>query len=447
MIPSFDGGAGDSDEDYRDDDSEVEPAKMLDRDEVQAAFDEILDQAKSQKLNLGRKENRQKFMQAYGHLLGRTTRDSTQTLLHLIASTLGHKSLTRCVIRNQKMLLTYTDEAGKTPLHLAIAKKNINFIDVVVDEIDDLDALLQMRCEHARNCIHAAIYHHLKPESTIALINAASEETLRATDQSGLTPLHLAVDYKYASEAQLRLVQALIAHGDGALDIFTKDPKDLSVYEYHQFTRSLWRKRLEESVSARLVERRQEESADSTQSQKNELAGKRASFEGDAERVNRKDRFVPEHQGKDGRRGPALPSVGIHRRNSELVDEPTSGSNAYGLHQRRAAAEDGKPAVDGLPGVEDFKLQRRSTAGVSKTGRKGEDTTRLQEEDKRKAEYADVILREVKLYYLRTTLETDSKFASRDQHKAVRFLHGANFNSKSEQASWVCAMLTFSFRY
>ncbi|KAI8713707.1 Peptidase-S8 domain-containing protein [Fusarium sp. LHS14.1] len=394
VIPPSDGGTGDSDEDYRDDDSEVEPAKMLDQDEVQTAFDDILDQAKSQKLNLGRKENRQKFMQAYGHLLARTTRDSKQTLLHLIASTLGHKSLTRC-----------------TPLHLAIAKKNINFIDVVVDEIDDLDALLQMRCEHARNCIHAAIFPPLKPESTIALINAASEETLRATDQSGLTPLHLAVDYKYASGPHLRIVQALIANGDGALDIFTKDPKDLSVYEYHQFTRR--------------------EPAGSAQGQKNGLAGERVSFEGSPERVNRKDRFSPEQQSRDGQRGPALPSVGIHRRDSELVHEPTSGPNAYGHHQRRTAAEDEKPDADGLPGVEDFKLQRRSTAGVSKTGRKGEDTTRLQEDEKQKAEHADAILREIKLYYLRTTLETDSKLASRNQHNAVRFLHGANFNNIS----------------
>lgn len=142
MIPPSDGGASDSDEDYRDNDSKVKPAKMLDLDKVQTAFNDILDQAKSQKLNLGRKENRQKFIQAYGHLLARTTRDSKQTLLHLIASTLGHKSLTRYVIRNQKTLLSYIDEARKTPLHLAIAKKNINFIDVIVDEINDLDALL-----------------------------------------------------------------------------------------------------------------------------------------------------------------------------------------------------------------------------------------------------------------------------------------------------------------
>ncbi|RSL83236.1 hypothetical protein CEP51_004660 [Fusarium floridanum] len=433
VIPPIYGGAGDSDEDYRDDDSDVEPAKILDQDEVQTAFNDILEQAKNQKLNLGRKENRQKFMQAYGHLLGRTTRDSTQTLLHLIASTLGHKSLTRCVIRNQKTLLSQIDESGKTPLHLAIAKKNINFIDVVVDEIDDLDALLRMRSDHARNCIHAAIFHHLKPESTIALIKGASEETLRATDQSGLTPLHLAVDYKYSSELHLKIVQALIAHGDGALDVFTKDPKDLSVYEYHQFTRSLWRKRVEESVSARPAERRQEESAISTQGQKNEHAGERASFEGSLEHVNGKDRFFPEQQGKDGRRGPALPFVSLHRRDSELVDKSTldMAPNTYGHHQRRVMAEGGKSAVDGLPGAEDFKLQRRSTAGAPKTGRKGEDITRLQEEEKRKAEYADAILQEVKLYYLRTTLETDSRLSNRDQHNAVRFLHGANFNNIS----------------
>jgi hypothetical protein len=34
VIPLVYSGAGDSDEDYRDDDSDVEPAKILDQDEV-----------------------------------------------------------------------------------------------------------------------------------------------------------------------------------------------------------------------------------------------------------------------------------------------------------------------------------------------------------------------------------------------------------------------------
>ncbi len=74
---------------------------------------------------------------------------------------------------------------------------------------------------------------------TIKLIEKASEATLCATDQDGLTPLHLAVDYQRASEMQFNIVQALIAHGDAALDQYTLQSNEVSVYEYHQSTRPL----------------------------------------------------------------------------------------------------------------------------------------------------------------------------------------------------------------
>jgi hypothetical protein len=51
--------------------------------------------------------------------------------------------------------------------------------------------------------------------------------------------------------------------------------------------------------------------------------------------------------------------------------------STYGHYQRRAVLEDGKLAIGGVLGAEDFKLQRRLIAGASKIGRKGEDITRL----------------------------------------------------------------------
>ncbi|KAJ4117293.1 hypothetical protein NW765_010710 [Fusarium oxysporum] len=315
-----------------------------------------------------------------------------------------------------KTLLYRVDDSSKTPLHIAIAKKNHTFIELVLDEKksrDDLDSLLRITCEHRRNCIHTAIYHNLQHQLTIKLIKRASEETLRAPDQSGLTPLHLAVDYKYASEAQLQIVEALLAHGDSALDKYTKEPQNLSVYEYQDHTQRLWRKQFEVPASARIGERKQVESRED-QGQDGEHAGSRP--KGGLEHVSGRSR-ISQQPGKDGHgelhRGPD----NFHARGSEQTDVSSSihTSNADGLH----GAGNGRTPVEAPEG---FKpIQRRQT-GMENVEKKAQ-------EEKRKSEYAEKIRQAVKLHYLRTTLTINSKPASRDQLKAVKFLHGANLNN------------------
>ncbi|EWZ96832.1 hypothetical protein FOWG_04078 [Fusarium oxysporum f. sp. lycopersici MN25] len=406
----------DDDKDYENDDFEEEPAKVPNHDEVLFAFESITNEARNMKLNLGRKENRESFLQKYGQFLSKSTKDSNQTLLHMIANTVGHRSLTRCVIKFDKTLLYRVDDSSKTPLHIAIAKKNHTFIELVLDEKksrDDLDSLLRITCEHRRNCIHTAIYHNLQHQLTIKLIKRASEETLRAPDQSGLTPLHLAVDYKYASEAQLQIVEALLAHGDSALDKYTKEPQNLSVYEYQDHTQRLWRKQFEVPASARIGERKQVESRED-QGQDGEHAGSRP--KGGLEHVSGRSR-ISQQPGKDGHgelhRGPD----NFHARGSEQTDVSSSihTSNADGLH----GAGNGRTPVEAPEG---FKpIQRRQT-GMENVEKKAQ-------EEKRKSEYAEKIRQAVKLHYLRTTLTINSKPASRDQLKAVKFLHGANLNN------------------
>jgi ankyrin repeat protein len=134
-------------------------------------------------------------------------------------------------------LLEHKDDSGKTPLHIAIAKKNFNFLDVIDGQITDLDPLLRLRGEMSRNCIHMAIHHGLGESYALNLIERASEETLCAVDQRGMTPLHLAVEYERGCLSQVNIVVALLRRGDKALDQFTSTPKDLSVYEYHVHTR------------------------------------------------------------------------------------------------------------------------------------------------------------------------------------------------------------------
>ncbi|KAF5533704.1 hypothetical protein FMEXI_11675 [Fusarium mexicanum] len=406
----------DDDEDYENDDVEEEPAKIPNHDEVLFAFESITNEARNMKLNLGKRENRESFLQKYGQFLSRSTKDSSQTLLHMIANTVGHKSLTRCVIKFDKTLLYRVDDSSKTPLHIAIAKKNHAFIEVVLDEkkaIDDLDSLLRITCEHRRNCIHTAIFHNLQPQYTIKLAKRASEETLRAQDQSGLTPLHQAVDYKYASEGQLKIVEALLAHGDSALDEYTKEPQNLSVYEYQDHTQRLWRKQFEVPLSARVGDRKQDESRDESQGQESEHAGPRP--KGGLEHVGGRSRTS--QQGKDGHGGLHRAPDNPHAPGSAQTE--VSSSNRTSNDIARHAAVNRNSAIE-VP--EGFKpIQRRQT-GM-------DDVAKQAQEDKRKSEYAEKIRQAVKLHYLRTTLTINSKPASRDQLKAVKFLHGANLNN------------------
>jgi hypothetical protein len=83
-----------------------------------------------------------------------------------------------------------------------------------------------------------------------------------------------------------------------------------------------------------------------------------------------------------------------------------------------------------LLGLGNMKLERRPTSNLSKGDRREEERVRRLQEDEKRAEYADKIAKEIKLYYLRTTFAEDVQHNLRDQRSAVRFLHGTNTQSK-----------------
>ncbi|KAL3424925.1 intracellular serine protease [Phlyctema vagabunda] len=417
-LPTSDDGE-DSDSGYVDDGLIEAAAPIIQKDKVQAAFDEITKKALDGALNLGQKGNRKDFMDYYGDLLVMKTQTYNQTLLHIIANDIGHKSLTRCLLRKDKSLLEQKDDSGRTALHIAIAKKNKHFIEVVLTEIPDLDRVLRIKSEHSRNCIHMAIYHNLDTERTIKLIHESSEITLCGTDQDGLTPLHLAVDYRRSSEAQLDIVKALIAHGDRALDKFTKNPTDLSVYEYHEYTRNLATKKPTESVPIRVGNRSQEENRSGLNQ------GPLDSSHHTGPAATRESAKSERGQGKAS----AMLSANNDRRGLTII--PLNTNTVADYVRFATTPGEGNSPIKENQSVIDFepkKLERRSTGFALNNARDDEESIRRLQEEKQRSGYADKIRQEFKLHYLRSTFRTDHEL-DRDQYKASRFLHGANFNN------------------
>lgn len=424
----------DSDNDYKDDDAPVAPPPTLQTDEALKTFNEIITRARNLELSrLGQKANRQEFLDAYGEKLVWKTQTYNQTLLHIIAETIGHKSLTRCIVRKDKKLLDHKDDSGRTALHIAIVKKNYDFLEVVLQEITNLDPLLRMRCEHARNCIHTAIYHGLNEKTTLSLISGASETTLCAADQDGLTPLHLAVEYSRSSEAQLAVVQALLVRGNGALDKFTTNPKDLSVYEYHEYTRSQAIKKLSQLADMREVGLPQDAPPSNMMAARknNPTESERGGTYGreESDLMNQKA-AAPTRPPKKAAFAPV-----VNGRRGSTLDLPTNALTDHislaSTPEERMSPVIGAIATANSAEFEPPKLERRATGLVPRSNRRDEDSARrFHEDEKRRTEWAGKIRQEFKLAYLRSTFKKGNELSTRDQLSASRFLHGSNIDSK-----------------
>ncbi|KAL8349788.1 hypothetical protein RB598_005242 [Gaeumannomyces tritici] len=231
----------DDEDDYDGDDAPVQPLNRQDKDQTLSTFNEIIDGILAKKLSLKTRNDREAFTESYKGELQNRTREKSQTILHRVAGTLGHKTLTRMLIEKFPHLLEAVDRDNSTPLYLAIAESNVVFINVVLERARNVDGLLSTMRDSKGNCIHAAIRHdlaHQNLEVMLQLIDKASETTLCAKDRdNNCTPLHLAVEYARCKPPQLDVVRKLIAKGGKALDEVTM-PDGLSVYQYHVHTRS-----------------------------------------------------------------------------------------------------------------------------------------------------------------------------------------------------------------
>lgn len=415
--------SSDTESEYQDDDDVRVGSYVPETDEVRTTFDDIIKRARAKTLNVSIQPYRGEFLDKYGDILEKTTRDSGQTILHMCAGVPGVNSLPRCLLKWKGSLLNVRDEADKTALHYAISRNNTGFINVVPKAIKDLDPFLAMTYHHKRNCIHMAIYHSLEAEQTIKLIEEASEGTLSATDQNGLTPLHMAVNYKDASESRLRIVQALLRRGDSALNVLTQEPKGLSVYQYHEFTKKQWLDKV--PASKQLEGKRQNEPG--LELQDHGLNRPRDKGSGHADL---------DSQGVGGHKGS---STALHPADFEIIDRPLGMEHDQGHI----------PPGESARGEGEFKLQRRSTAGH--VDQPVEKTTRRPQNEGQRSDYAKKIQQEVMLHYLRTTMSTGNTaqdLTTRDQRKAVRFLYGHNLKSKKGLSSpEFAALISHHSRY
>ncbi|KAI1359384.1 hypothetical protein F5Y08DRAFT_332379 [Xylaria arbuscula] len=192
------------------------------------------------------------FLKAHeGYLSKKCTKD--ENLMHLIADQDKDKMpapdtmapLIAALVQLEANLLAQRDDNGKTPLFCAVANKNRRLVKVMCKAHPDINSILRIPKSatnvRSTNCVHQAISKKSAPKDDILikyLIERADADTLLALNEDGLTPLHLAVEYKRCDEGQTKIVETLVGRCDKALDKTYKHPKKglLSPYLYLKYT-------------------------------------------------------------------------------------------------------------------------------------------------------------------------------------------------------------------
>ncbi|KAK7991272.1 hypothetical protein PG988_000066 [Apiospora saccharicola] len=103
---------------------------------------------------------------------------------------------------------------------------------------DEINRILAIQTFKSSNCLHLALEKRSSTRDDsvlLMLIDKSEENTLRAVNKQGLTPLHLAVAHNLCDDAELNIVQKLLAKCDEAIAADT--PSGLgSPYRYHVHT-------------------------------------------------------------------------------------------------------------------------------------------------------------------------------------------------------------------
>ncbi|KAI1465212.1 uncharacterized protein F4812DRAFT_462057 [Daldinia caldariorum] len=159
-----------------------------------------------------------------------------ENLLHSMAQSEASSELVKYLIEEAPNLMDGVNISGLRPLSIAIKRKNNEFITAVLESYsanqNGLADLLDQGGDK-ENCIHEAIISGLDPDLVTRLILQAHSDTLEAPNGAGMTPLHLAVDYRKCIKGQFDVVRALLERNDAGLDKVGGKPDFMSVYRYH----------------------------------------------------------------------------------------------------------------------------------------------------------------------------------------------------------------------
>lgn len=194
--------------------------------------------------DLTKEEDVKKFMNENKAYTDKSPEPQKQNMLHLLAEDSDKdavKKLSKLITALVKLpgdLLARKDDSGNTPLHKAISYRNRRLVRYMCAAHDDIDRVLAIQTFKSANCLHLALEKRSSTRDDsvlLRLIDKSNEDTLCAVNEMGLTPLHLAVAHNLCDDAQLKIVQELIAKCDRAITA-NKMSRLGSPYRYHVHT-------------------------------------------------------------------------------------------------------------------------------------------------------------------------------------------------------------------
>ncbi|KUJ16880.1 uncharacterized protein LY89DRAFT_669327 [Mollisia scopiformis] len=263
--------ASDASSDEDDEEEEDDEVSLTKR------FEGLLKSLKEGTIDLNDPLQLQEFTTHHGPYLGQALTgdaDEHDTLLHMLVDDAKDKVFDRYQPLVKLLLerhpdLMERDSNEKVPLYIAISKKRDKLVRFLCQSYSDIDSILRIPCWHHENCLHVAMRKQVAPKLAVFLIKQASEKTLCAPDQNGATPLHVAVEYKYCTDTQLEIVEALIQRCDKAMDRRTKE-KNLSPYQHHEQSQIEYYKKIESDLKKAAKEKASE--AGRTKKEENNIA-------------------------------------------------------------------------------------------------------------------------------------------------------------------------------
>lgn len=188
--------------------------------------------------------------------IGRYLRDIL-TATAWLSKAAGGKNLSHS---EKSLYEPYTNNFNR---YIAISRKREKVVRLMCAMEKDIDSVFRISCYQA-NCLHIAIKRNVAPKLLTFLIRIASEDTLRAKDDKGKTPLHLAVEYNQCTATQLDIVKELLNKCKGALDERTNPPNSFSAYRLHEDSRETARRVAEAEQKAKEREKEATQAVDNS---------------------------------------------------------------------------------------------------------------------------------------------------------------------------------------
>lgn len=232
-------------------------------------FDRFVRKIKDNELTFDSQASLDAFLAEHENILGKRTAKG-QNLLHLLAESAGSRDwykktrkLVKALITTQWPegdLLAQQDADDKTPLYCAIATKDHKLAKAMCEAHADIDSVIKIPSKRT-NSLQKALQLKISTNAELItlMVEKSSAETLCAPDESGLTALHLAVDYLRSDDTQLNIVKSIVDRCPQTMDQ-TYEHREmglLSAYRYHELTYQEAMEKAARDAKKKMLEKRE----------------------------------------------------------------------------------------------------------------------------------------------------------------------------------------------